>query len=298
MSRLGKWLVAWLTPLCGVALVLLGLAAVGKLARDHLRNRDRYSLHFADIDCTPPPGMSREDFLDEVRYLSGMAEPLRLLDADVTARLADAFARHPWVERVERVEIVPPGKVQVRLTHRTPVLAVLLPRTANAPDDGYARIESRSVMGRNALAAGRVVDGQGILLPTRTPIARELPVLYRCKTPPAGRAGTPWGDPMVEAAARTASFLRASQGRLRLQDIEVSDEGVVLRTGPQPRHFLWGQPPGREAADEASAAEKLQRLLDYCQRPVAIGAAEGPVQYDLRPRDRVEQRPLSSGARP
>src|SRR5205085_1645284 len=65
-------------------------------------------------------------FLGEVQYLGGLPERLALLDDDLPGRLAEAFARHPWVEKVERVEVVPPGRVRARLTYRTPVLAVWL----------------------------------------------------------------------------------------------------------------------------------------------------------------------------
>ena len=102
-----RWMLKSLALLLVVGLVLAGLIVVGNLARDHLRPRDRYTFAFADIDCVPPPGQSRTEFLDAVQYYASAPKTLRLLDEDLPERLAKGFGRHPWVEKVESVEIVP-----------------------------------------------------------------------------------------------------------------------------------------------------------------------------------------------
>jgi hypothetical protein len=50
----------------------------------------------------------------------------------------------------------------------------------------------------------RAVDGKGILLPASAP-TEGLPIFQEVAAPPKGPAGTPWGDPAVEAAARAAA---------------------------------------------------------------------------------------------
>src|SRR5262249_32796638 len=49
---------AWrlLLPLAAAALLLLSLAALGRWARESLRQEDRYRISFAAIQCQPPPG--------------------------------------------------------------------------------------------------------------------------------------------------------------------------------------------------------------------------------------------------
>jgi hypothetical protein len=168
--------------LLGVALVLGAVVLIGELTRAALRDSDRYTLAFTAIDCPPPPAQDRATFLSEVQYLAEMPDQLRLLDDDLARRLAEAFARHPWVERVERVALGP-QKVHVRLAFRTPVLAV-------------------PVVGQT-----RAVDGHGILLPPGADV-EGLPVYDGQAAPPAGPAGTLWGDAAVEAAARTAAAQR------------------------------------------------------------------------------------------
>ncbi|HXG09317.1 MAG TPA: hypothetical protein VNK04_05965, partial [Gemmataceae bacterium] len=170
-------LLEMIVPLLGSTLILLSLTAVGHGTRAALR--DRVTLIFADIDCAPPPGQDRIEFLDEVQYLAGFPDRLPLLDDDLARRLAEAFASHPWVEQVERVEIVAPGRVRVQLAYRTPVLAV---RQGN-------RL--------------RAVDRYGVLLPA-TAATEGLPV-YEASAPPSGPAGAPWGNEAIECAARTAA---------------------------------------------------------------------------------------------
>jgi hypothetical protein len=179
-----KWVGQVLVLGVGLGLVFVGLQRLGQATRDGVRHLDRYTAEFADLDCTPPPGGSRDDFLAEVQYLAGLPDRLRLLNDDLAPRLAEAFARHPWVEQVERVSVVPPGRVQVRLVYRRPVLAV--------------RWQGRLW----------AVDRHGVLLPA-TADTEGLPVFAGDAAAPAGPAGTPWGDAAVAAAARTAAQRRA-----------------------------------------------------------------------------------------
>jgi hypothetical protein len=173
------WIGKSLALVLVVGLVLVGFILLGRLALESLRPRDRHTVAFGDIDCAPPPGQARADFLDEVQYFGSLPGRLQLLDKGLPERLARGFARHPWVEKVQRVEVVPPGVVRVQLVYRAPVLAV-------------------------PLAGGlRAVDEHGVLLPSSAPTA-GLRVFPGSALPPVGPVGTRWGDAAVEAAAREA----------------------------------------------------------------------------------------------
>jgi hypothetical protein len=248
-----KWVVQAVTPiLCGLAL-LLGIIALGRGARAALHDRAGYTIAFHDIDCDPPQGISRGEFLGEVRQLSRQRETLHLLDEDVTARLTQAFAVHPWVESVRRVQIVRgdwrPAGLRVKLTYRQPVLAVC------HAGDTVPRNDS-------ALKPVRAVDRHGVLLPVSA-VHPRLPVLTANVSAPAGTVGSRWGDRRVSAAAATVAFLKPHLARLRLEDsdIEVVGGEVVFRK-PGVR-VVWGHAPGHEEPGEAPAKVKLRRLLDY-----------------------------------
>lgn len=173
------WAVArTLLPLAGAALLVAVVCLLGKLAWESLAHLDRYQISFNQIDCPAPPGLERTAFLDEVQYLSAMPERINVLEEGLVSRLAGAFRQHPWVEKVERVEIESPQRVLVRLTFRRPVLAV------SVPGIGL-----------------RAVDREGVLLPS-TARTEGLPVYSGTAAPPVGPAGTRWGDAGVETAAR------------------------------------------------------------------------------------------------
>src|SRR5438445_3500156 len=91
-----------------VAGFFTGLVVVGNLALQQLRGRDRYRIAWSEIDCPAPAGQSRSEFLDEVQYLSQLSDQLQVLEDGLAARLAEAFARHPWVEEVEEVAVQAP----------------------------------------------------------------------------------------------------------------------------------------------------------------------------------------------
>jgi hypothetical protein len=274
----------------GLGALVVALVAVGRLTREGLRGSPRYTLPFSAIDCPPPPGQSRGEFLTEVAYGAGCPEQLDVLAEGLAGRLAEAFARHPWVDTVERVAILPGPRVEIRLAYRTPVLAVLL--TGPAPDGRQVHVPVRSLPqgGRNETAPARVVDARGVLLPASAP-TEGLPVLYHRVGPPAGSAGTRWGDGAVEEAAATAAFVRPHQDKLHLEDVEIGASGVILRTAAGST-VLWGRPPGQEPADEAAAAEKLRRLVDYCAAHGGLDRPAGRYEHDVHARDRASQRPL------
>ncbi|HMF14057.1 MAG TPA: hypothetical protein VKE94_17195 [Gemmataceae bacterium] len=174
---MAKITIRLLFPLLGAVAVLVGVAALGRWARESLRQD--YTLPFAGIECLPPPSAEQVNLLAEVQYLAGMPDRVRLLDDDLAERLRQAFVRHAWVESVEEVQVAA-LRIVVRLRYRRPVLAV--------PVDGELR----------------AVDGSGILLPA-TAKTSGLPIYPGVAPSPAGPAGTPWGDSNVEQQARKAA---------------------------------------------------------------------------------------------
>jgi hypothetical protein len=171
------WLVKSAVSLSFVALVLGGVIWAGRSGLEQLRGRARYDVAFAEIECEPPVGMDRQKFLDEVRYYAReLPAHLHLLNDDMPLQLREGFALHPWVEKVEAIEVTPPKQIVVRLTYRTPVLAVPFGPELHA------------------------VDCRGILLPNNAP-TRGLPI-YDGVAPRPIAVGKRWGDANVEAAAR------------------------------------------------------------------------------------------------
>jgi hypothetical protein len=179
-GRMGRWLLRSTVLLLLVAGLLAGVIWLGRWSEAQVRDQERYQLALREIDCDVPEGGQRQDFLDEVQYHSRLPDRVNVLDDDLREQLARAFARHPWVDKVERVTVTPPRQITVRLIFRTPVLAVRW--------DGELR----------------AVDGAGVLLPKNAP-TRDLPVYDGVPQRPRGPAGTHWGDTDLERAARKAA---------------------------------------------------------------------------------------------
>jgi hypothetical protein len=260
----------------GLGLFLLCVVVIGRLTREGIRDWDRYALAFTDIDCPTPPAQSRADFLVEVRQLAGLPDRLSVLDEDLAERLAKAFARHPWVETVERVAIRPPKQIQVQLVHRTPVLEVMLSERVlkGSPPD--------------AAEPTWLVDGRGRVLP-RKDYRDPLPLFF-AEARPTGGAGQRWGDKGVDAAARTAGLLHADRKQFGFVSFEMKTEGLVLSTATG-THVLWGHAPEAESAGEAPAAEKRERLCEYCTQHGSLDRPAGRYEHDVRPAAKAEHRP-------
>jgi hypothetical protein len=172
------WLVKSVLLLSLVALFLGGVIWAGRWGLEYLRDRERYEIAFTDIECATPAGMERKKFLEEVQYYARLPGRVSLLDESLADRLRAGFARHPWVEKVDEVEIKPPRHIVVTVTHRTPALAVKF--------------------GDELLATDRT----GVLLPKDAPTL-GLPTYPGQAKAPQG-VGLRWGDPNVEAAARNS----------------------------------------------------------------------------------------------
>lgn len=271
----------WMVQAAGlgvlVAGALGGLFALGHATRDGVRDLERYAVRFADIDCASPPGQARADFLSEVQYLAGLPDRLRILDGDLPRRLAAAFADHPWVEAVERVEVTPERRVRARLVFRQPALAVTW-------------LDARGAV------QTRAVDGGGVLLPAGAETA-GLPLWNAGSQGPQRPAGRPWPRPGIEAAARTVAFLAPEQARLRIEAVTEDAGGLVLYTSARAR-ILWGRAPGAERDAEAPAAAKRARLVAYCREHGDLGRPAGPYEHDVRPKAQPVRRSLGSVAEP
>jgi hypothetical protein len=239
MGRLTAPLVAAALAAAAVA----GLLWAGRVARDSLARSERHTLPVTAIDVPAPPGGTREQFLDEVQYLGALPDRVSPLDPELPATLTNAFARHPWVVRVNRVEAGPGPALRADVVFRVPVLAVPLA-------DRFA-----------------AVDVGGVRLPVGAPTA-GLPRLSGEVPPPAGPAGAKWGDPRVHAAASVAAALEG----VSVSRLEPDGDGwrLLLLDGAR---VIWGRPPGAEKEGEPSSARKVERLR------AAAGRAHG---LDLR----------------
>jgi hypothetical protein len=240
LPRLGYRLLTRLVlPILVPVIVLgIGFSALYALQATLREHAAPVPISFADIQCDSPPGLPREDFLQQVQCWPGgneIPDTLDLLDGSLAPRLTAAFRRHPWVESVERITPTPERRLRVGLVFRVPVLAV--------PDGERFR----------------AVDRRGVLLPEKA-YTPDLP-RYEGRTPiPPVKLGTVWPDQRITACASVAALLRPHQDRVPLEKLTCEDRAVLLWTAWGEK-ITWGSPPGVELRGEAHADRKLERLL-------------------------------------
>jgi hypothetical protein len=244
----------------GAVVVLGGLIAAGRKARAELARAEQFTVPFEAVAFNAPPGMSEADFRDEVRYIARPAERVSLADPALSKQIAGAFARHPWVERVEGVRVERGRSVRVELRFRTPFLAVPHASGCDGP---------------------RYVDRRGILLPAGS-AAEDVPALTNIVPRPAVPSGQVWDDPVVTAAVRLAEQLAPHQGRLRLTSFTHTPDGWVLGHATGTTLVRWGRIPGDEGPAEPTAHDKLEGLLAHCDRHGGLDRPADLAEHDVR----------------
>ncbi len=228
-----------------------------------------YAITAESIEITPPPSWIRTDIRGEVFRAVQLGGALRLLDADVTERLAGAFSLHPWIRSVRRVEKRHPARVIVELEYRRPVLMVETP-------------------------AGLLpVDHEGVLLPNGDLTQAEqlrLPRLAAIETQPLGAMGERWGDPRVFGGAQIAAVLADHWAGWGLDHMVSSvrplgsspEDYVYQLVTRDGRRIYWGRSPATTDSSELPASEKIARLDAFFARPQPTSPGGDQQLWDVR----------------
>lgn len=232
-----------------MAALAVAYAVTQRASLDYLVRDPRFvvapsSLRLASVPPWIPPEYPVAPDLPP-EYSQGLS----IFDPKLVEIVAAAYARSPWIERVERVEKRYPNSVRVAVALRRPVAAVAW--------------KSRFTL----------VDAQAIVLPGRYDavphVGLPLPVIEGALSspPPAGQA---WRDLGVADGARLA-YLWGARGMLDAVDVRRIDVhnvgGRVNRTESEVVVYLaasdtplnWGR-VSRSGRDDAIAVDDRQKL--------------------------------------
>jgi hypothetical protein len=228
-------------------------------------------------------------------FLRGSLKGLSIREPDATVRVAQAFAMHSWVAKVNRVSKHYPASVVIDLDYRRPVAMVWVPRELLPVEVDYDGLFP--------------VDSAGYLLPfddfyQHSPEQlSKYPRILAGNATPSGPPGTPWGDRRIVGAARIASVLQEDWTKLRLHRIVVADDSSAATPGDEPVYelrtrngvsLIWGHAPGNESSGEVAADRKTKRLRELAeahgsleeispQQPIDLsGASQPPVVRTAR----------------
>lgn len=260
-----------------VALGVVGMLAFGgqaawKLAAPWIVNRERYLLRAEAISITPPPEWISAPVRDQVVHNAGLDGRLSVLDPGFFQAVSNAFALHPWVKSVDRIEKSHGPAVEVTLTYRQPVAVIDMP-------DG---------------SAGKLlpVDERGVHLP-----AEDVPLIRRERLPrltnivgmpPEGQA---WDDARVPGGVQIAMGLADVWEAWHLQEITPSTR-LQVRDGWQYFTYTirtrggtlinWGAAPLAQAPGEDEFAVKLGRLKECVEKYGPLNTVEAPGTVNVR----------------
>jgi hypothetical protein len=235
----------------------------------------QYVVTIDKFDVTAQPDWIHAAVNEEVfRDASWDRVPLSLLDREVTLKVAQAFQTHSWVAKVHRVTKYPAG-IHIDLTYRQPVAMVEV-----------------ELGGNSGLLP---VDVTGVLLPPGDFSPKQAAEYPRVEVPqsvPSGPVGTAWGDQRVEGAARIAVLFGSTWQVLKLDRIiasQASQPGVpqmeptfALRVISSKTMIQWGRSPGHEGPNEAKAAEKITRLVEYVNANGPLDGSAAAANIDLQ----------------
>jgi hypothetical protein len=272
LSRLARYAWGPGRPLLLVCAAIAALAvawyAIWQRVGPTVLASETYHVTPDEVDMTPPPEWIHSDLRAEVFRSASFERSLKLTDEDLTERIAGAFALHPWVAWVRRVEKRHPARVVVELEYRRPVCMI------------------------EVLGELLPVDAGAVLLPKEdfSPVeAARYPRLVGVKTPPVGAVGERWNDARVLGGAAIAQVLGDVWEEMNLAVIVPSEPPIpgvateltftlITRLGTR---IFWGRAPGRDGPGEIAADEKLARLETYYRRYGTLEGSGGPQELDI-----------------
>lgn len=233
-----------------------------------LLSSEEYLLTDKKAEITPLPEWIHSDICAQVFRDASLDPPLSINDDDLVLRIRSAFALHPWVAKVERVQKFHPARVKVDLVYRRPVCMVEI--------------------------AGELtpVDAEGVVLPREDFSAVEAsryPRLAGIDTAPLGVAGTRWGDDRVLGGAEIAAALAERWEKLGLKSIVAAKPlGLGFRETPTfdlltrgGSRIPWGRGPSGDAPGEIPPKDKVARLEKYLADHGSLDSQPGGVGLDL-----------------
>jgi hypothetical protein len=214
-----------------------------------------YQVGPEQVEITPPPPWIHTDIRAAVFRSPSLDGSLSLLDADLIARVTNAFASHPWVAKVKHVAKRHPALIKVDLAYRKPVCMVKVPR-------GLLPI-----------------DADGVLLPSEDFSPNEAATQYlairELDREPTGPVGSRWSDSRAIGGAEIAAAIGDAWKPLHLTSIapqtptstsptRASEPVFWITTNSRGgSRIFWGYAPGANATNELPAAEKVARMKRY-----------------------------------
>jgi hypothetical protein len=259
-----------------VGLLAWGARTIWQSAAPVVAARERYLVPADRITLTAPPAWIAADVRGQVVHAAGLDRRLSILDPAFPETVKNAFALHPWIASVDRIEKRVPAGVQIDVSYRKPVAVIETPS------------------GETLLLLP--VDDRGVHLP-----ADDVPLIRRQYLPRiTGIVGQPpvgqrWEDGRVAGAVEIAALLGDVWEALHLQEITPSTRPEVKVVGTEEVQYfvyelvarggtriLWGPAPRARAPGDEAFAVKLQRLNECVKQYGPLDSIDSPGTINVR----------------
>jgi len=277
-----QWLLKVVAELVGrgrlplVVILLLGLMGGGIYSVRHrvapwVASREEYLLTADRIHITPPPRWIAADVKIQVLRDGSLDQGISVLDEDLAKRLKDAFEMHPWIRSVDRVTKCVPVGVEVEITYRRPVAAVVV-----AGQDEKILVP---------------IDADGVRLPNDGLHPDALRMLPRIMGPASQPlVGQAWREKHVLEGCRLAVYLAPVWADLNLVDIIPATQEtyqdqqfftyeLVTQGGTR---IMWGAALRAGLPGESSPEAKLARLQRFIAKHGPLTNVNSPAVIDIR----------------
>jgi len=200
--------------------------------RRYVMGLERFQVSPVTLKFTRTPSWVTPKVAEQLSWVPDLPERFSLLEPGLAKRVAEAYARNPWVAAVPVVERRFPNCLRVHLVLRRPM----------------AVVRYRGIY--------HLVDGEGVRLPVQFRSWPhpdfQLPVIVGASVEPP-QSGSPWLDQSVRAGCAVARLLAAQNFNrpLTVAIIDASNVGgrasradpeIVLHTTSGTSIF-WGRSP-------------------------------------------------------
>lgn len=280
IARKLRWILGPGRLMAAAALLVVGFLAgwhwLWQRVGSEVVSLPEYRVPIEAIELTPLPAWIHTDVRGEAYRDLTIDGPLSILDETLAERTKNAFALHPWIARVERVEKRAGGRLVVEVTYRQPVCMVEFGGELHP------------------------VDGDAVLLPSAdfSPVEKQTRYLRLAgiESGPMGPVGTRWGNPRVSGGAEIAAVLLPVWEKLGLERILPSAMPDPLHDYDQTYEVLtrrgtwifWGHVPSSNLGGEQNGADKRARLERYFTEHATLEGTTGPQKLDLTRSDSIE----------
>ena len=229
-----------------------------------------YQLTSDNLQITPQPSWTSPDLRSMIvgDQRQQDYQPRSIMDTDLVPDLANALNSVGWIENIDKIQKSRHG-LDVQLTFRQPVGMVEI-NSMTMPKSSVKDLKPVNLH----------IDRQGVLMDGPLSEQPGDHLLISIGNPQYMDQLLPWSrwqDARVQGAAKIGEafqgrwkqlgFYRLTTFRSRAS---ATDQRIPFQLWTEPGrkyrvHLIWGNPPGEEMANEASAVQKILAIEQYVQ---------------------------------